>query len=396
MRKYKAVVIDLKGMRRTAVLTALTGIVAAGVIYASGRWILPSAGFGNRVIENVSPIVETATDTEKIADKVKSAAELAARLIFGFVPWSGDSVIESSSAVYGAAEEGGFIAVADNKTVPLQSGAADAAKVQKSIAKATDIPEERRAPIKSIDAAQKQPNSIGNETSYSIDVNAALAAKPDIDMSRQGPKILITHTHATEAYDPSGAEYYDTAASDRSINTDENVVAAGEAMAEIFSQRGIEVVHDTVLHDEPSFNGSYAHSLATVQEYIKKYPSIQIVFDVHRDSIVYDDKTKAKTVTEINGKPAAQLMFVVGTDEKGLYNPDWRENMTAALHFQKTISERYPTLMRHINLRRERFNGHTTHASMIIETGTSGNSLDEAIYSISLAAECIADYLNTL
>ena len=395
MRKYKAVVIDLKGMRRTAVLTALTGIVAAGVIYASGRWILPSAGFGNRVIENVSPIVETATDTEKIADKVKSAAELAARLIFGFVPWSGDSVIESSSAVYGAAE-GGFIAVADNKTVPLQSGAADAAKAQKPTAKATDIPEERRAPIKSIDAAQKQPNSIGNETSYSIDVNAALAAKPDIDMSRQGPKILITHTHATEAYDPSGAEYYDTAASDRSINTDENVVAAGEAMAEIFRQRGIEVVHDTVLHDEPSFNGSYAHSLAAVQEYIKKYPSIQIVFDVHRDSIVYDDKTKAKVVTEINGKPAAQLMFVVGTDEKGLYNPDWRENMTAALHFQKTISERYPTLMRHINLRRERFNGHTTHASMIIETGTSGNSLDEAIYSISLAAECIADYLNTL
>ena len=150
------------------------------------------------------------------------------------------------------------------------------------------------------------------------------------------------------------------------------------------------------MHDEPSFNGSYAHSLVTVQEYIKKYPSIQIVFDVHRDSIVYDDKTKAKVVTEINGRSAAQLMFVVGTDEKGLYNPDWRENMTAALHFQKAISERYPTLMRHINLRRERFNGHTTHASMIIETGTGGNSLDEAIYSISLAAECIADYLNTL
>lgn len=396
MRKYKAVVIDLKGIRRTAVLTAMTGIVAAGVIYASGRWILPSAGFDSRVIENVSPIVETATDTEKIADKAKSAAELVARLIFGFVPWNVDSVIESSSAVYGAAEEGGFIAVADNKAVPIQSGAADAVKVQKSAAKTTDIPEERRAPIKSIDAAQKQPNSIGNETSYSIDVNAALTAKPDIDMSKQGPKILITHTHATEAYDPSGAEYYDTAASDRSINTDENVVAAGEAMAEIFRQRGIEVVHDTILHDEPSFNGSYAHSLATVQEYIKKYPSIQIVFDVHRDSIVYDDKTKAKTVTEINGRPAAQLMFVVGTDEKGLYNPDWRENMTAALHFQKAISERYPTLMRHINLRRERFNGHTTHASMIIETGTSGNSLDEAVYSISLAAECIADYLNTL
>ena len=121
-----------------------------------------------------------------------------------------------------------------------------------------------------------------------------------------------------------------------------------------------------------------------------------MVFDIHRDSIVYDDNTKAKVLTEINGKPAAQLMFVVGTDQKGLYNPNWRENIKNAIHFQDAINQKYPTLMRHINLRQERFNAHTTNGSMIIETGSSGNSLSEAVYGLTLAAECIGDYLNSL
>ena len=89
-------------------------------------------------------------------------------------------------------------------------------------------------------------------------------------------------------------------------------------------------------------------------------------------------------------------MFVVGTDEKGLYNPDWRENLCAAIHFQTAITQKYPNLMRKINLRRERFNGHTTHASMIIEVGTSGNSLNEALNGIEAAGNCIANYLNSL
>ena len=104
----------------------------------------------------------------------------------------------------------------------------------------------------------------------------------------------------------------------------------------------------------------------------------------------------AKVVTEINGQKSAQLMFVVGTDENGLYNPDWRENMKFALKLQEKIDERYPDLMRYVNLRKNRFNGHTTRGSLIIEVGSSGNSLGEAKYGIRLAMECVADFLNGL
>lgn len=79
----------------------------------------------------------------------------------------------------------------------------------------------------------------------------------------------------------------------------ENVVAVGNEVTEIFNSRGIETLHDTALHDYPSFNGAYADALSSIEWYLSEYPSIQVVFDLHRDSIVYDDDTKAKVVTKI-------------------------------------------------------------------------------------------------
>lgn len=265
-----------------------------------------------------------------------------------------------------------------------------------------DDESEYNSDIKAINAGQnaKNPGSnqirIGNQTGYAIDIDKMLSEPVDIDMSVDGPKVLIVHTHATEAYAPDNAEKYNSQKSDRSMNVLENVVAVGDELAKYFNEKGIETLHDTALHDHPSFNGSYADSLSSVEWYMKEYPSIQIVFDLHRDSIVYDDGTKAKTVTKINGKNAAQLMFVVGTNDKGLYHPDWRENMKFALQLQDQIDQKYPNLMRYVNLRQERFNGHTSHGSVIIEVGTSGNSLKEAKYGMLCAAECIADYLNDL
>ncbi len=104
-----------------------------------------------------------------------------------------------------------------------------------------------------------------------------LAARPDINMNSDGPKVLITHTHATEAYAPNGAAFYDIKADDGAPIPKGTVVGVGNVMADVFKSHGIDVIHDTELHDEPSFNGSYAHSLAKVTEYKKQYPSIQVV-----------------------------------------------------------------------------------------------------------------------
>ena len=133
--------------------------------------------------------------------------------------------------------------------------------------------------------------------------------------------------------------------------------------------------------------------MKTAQAYLKKYPGIKMIIDVHRDAIVYGDGTKAKVLTEIDEKKAAQLMFVIGTNAGGLEHPLWEKNLCTAVKLQAAIEQKYPGLMRGINLRKERFNEHLTTGSMILEVGTSGNTLSESLYSAQLAAKVIADTL---
>lgn len=404
MQKYKTMIIDFKKILRSAATLFLAASVAAAAFFTIGRNTFGQRHSPDSIIMDNIPAMKTVDDKLSFAEYFNSAAKWVMRAFLGYVPNDGSSVIGGVLPVYSSVTDGRLISIASEATETRPADDPKPAKANSPVAETpvTDlgISEENRAPIKSIDAAQKLSNgvlaAIGNETSYGVDINDMLSSAPSIDMSGSAPKVLITHTHATESYASDGATAYDITASDRNEDKTENVVAVGTKMAEVFESRGIGVVHDEVLHDVPSFNGSYAHSLASVTEYMEKYPSIQIVFDIHRDSIVYADNTKAKVVTEINGERTAQLMFVVGTDENGLYNPNWRSNMKAALHFQRAVANKYPKLMRHINLRRERFNGHTSGASMIIEVGTSGNSLAEAERGITLAAECIADYLKSL
>ena len=57
-------------------------------------------------------------------------------------------------------------------------------------------------------------------------------------------------------------------------------------MAAVFRQAGFEVIHDTNLYDYPAYNGAYDRSKAAVKEWLEKYPTIQIILDVHRDALV--------------------------------------------------------------------------------------------------------------
>ena len=395
MRRYKAVVIDFRRIARRMGSLLLAVLTSATIFLGTGEILMKSADLPEQVLKSNIPVIDT--EDGEWRRKFEAFTGKGLTFLLGFVPTKGESVLKATVPVLAAASDSSLIRIANEPEHEPEQNTEEYVPVAEPL---PDIPEENRAPIKSIDGAQKisdkAPVAISNETAYSINVADMLSSDIDIDFQAEEPVILITHTHATESYAPTGAEVYDKTASDRSEDKNKNVVAVGRRMKEVFEEKGIKTVHDEILHDASSFNGSYAHSLKAVEEYMEKYPSIQIVFDIHRDSIVYEDKTKAKVVTEINGRKAAQLMFVVGTDANGLYNPNWRSNMKAALHFQTQIAGKYPKLMRYINLRRERFNGHTSGASMIIEVGTSGNSLDEALFSIELAAECIADYLMSL
>lgn len=233
---------------------------------------------------------------------------------------------------------------------------------------------------------------IGGSCSYPVDKQALLLAPSALDFSLDGPKVLIVHTHSSEAYTPESGMEYDASDPLRTEDADRSVIRVGTEICRILEQNGIETLHDTTLNDYPTYSGAYDRMLSIITGYTEKYPSIQMVLDVHRDAAVNPDGTQVAFSTVLNGEKSAQIMFVVGTDEGGLSHPNWHENLGNVLKLQAILNEQSPTLCRDVDLRFERFNAHTAPGAMLVEFGSTGNTLSEAL----CAARHFADGLVTV
>lgn len=375
---YKTVVIDLRRIIKQGTKTA--------VLFLSASVILSFLFFSFK------------TDIFNKDFNLKSPASAFFKIIFGFDPKDEASVMKSALPFMASVENSPLFAYSNEAKEAYNPEGADTKETDPE-PKGT---EGKRLPIKAIDSSQNKnlANSgqkilIKNETSYGVNVSDMLSSGTPFKFDKKGPQILILHTHATESYSPEGENSYNSAESDRTTDINNNMIKVGEEMAEIFKENGVEVIHDKTLHDYPNYNGSYGASLKTAEGYLKKYPSIKMVLDIHRDAIVYTDGTKAKVLCTINGKNSAQLMLVIGTDAGGLFHPNWRKNMQTAVNIQAAAEKKYPGLMRGINLRKERFNEHLTAGSMIIEVGTSGNTLSEAVVGAKCIAGIIAEELSS-
>lgn len=232
---------------------------------------------------------------------------------------------------------------------------------------------------------------LDNDTYYTIDTGELLDGGFRLPLDSAGYQILIIHTHATEAYTPTADEPYEAEENCRTTDPEHSVIRVGQELADALSAQGLSVLHDTALHDHPSYNGSYNRSGAAIEEYLEAYPTIRIVIDLHRDALE-DGDTVYRTDAGIDGADAAQMMFVMGTDVN-LDHPDWQENLKLALTLQSAVAERWPTLMRPIVLCDYRYNQQLTPGSLLLEVGTSGNTLEEALTAADLFAEAVGPLL---
>ncbi len=237
--------------------------------------------------------------------------------------------------------------------------------------------------------------AIKNETAYSVDAQELLRRGPSLRLPAEGPQILILHTHGSEAYTPAGLDRYEANDNRRTADERCSVIRVGDELAAIFEQAGLRVLHDREIYDYPSYTGSYTRSGEAVERYLAEYPNIAVVLDLHRDALGADGVVY-KTMAEEEGTVASQIMLLSGSDESGLSHPDWRENLSLALYLQERVSMRHPTLMRPVSLVPQRYNQHLTHGSLIIEVGSSGNTLQEALAAIRLFGEAAAPALAEL
>lgn len=101
-------------------------------------------------------------------------------------------------------------------------------------------------------------------------------------------------------------------------------------------------------------------------------------------------------MADVNGERTAQVMLVMGSNDNGLSHDHWKENLTLAVQLQLQLNEDWPTFARPISLRAGRYNQQLTTGSILVEVGSHGNTLQEALGAARRFAQSAAEVLSTL
>ncbi|MGN1165726.1 MAG: stage II sporulation protein P [Lachnospiraceae bacterium] len=236
--------------------------------------------------------------------------------------------------------------------------------------------------------------TVDSSTSVSAkDLDAEKLLKKDmtIDKETKGPKILIYHTHSQEDFKDS-----------KKGDTKTTIMGMGAYLAELLNDTyGIETMHHTGVYDliNGEMDRSKAYQLAEeqVSKILKENPSVEIVIDLHRDGVGND----THLVTEIDGKPTAQIMFFNGmsrTKANGdiayLYNPYIQDNLAFSLQMQILATKLYPGFTRHIYLKSYRYNMHLKPKTLLIEAGAQTNTVEEMRNAMVVLARVLNECVN--
>lgn len=225
-----------------------------------------------------------------------------------------------------------------------------------------------------------------NFTNFKIDIDELLKKPLNLSFSKKGPKVLIYHTHTTESYVIKESDLGKKDVPSHNTNPRYNVVRVGEELTRNLEKKGIETLHNGTVHK------NYSASIGTIKSYMKSHTSIQVFIDLHRDA-VGEDKPKLRMVKKINGKNAAQIMFVVGADGT-LPHPEWKENLKFVLKLQQKLNEKYPGLAKPVWIVAKRYNQQVSNQAILIEVGGDGNLLSECLESTKYLAEALDEVMS--
>lgn len=227
---------------------------------------------------------------------------------------------------------------------------------------------------------------IKNETDYELTQDML---KPDITIENKN--IVLFHTHSCESYTSSEKYSYTPTGTYRTTDLNFTVTRVGTELENQLKQYNYNVVHSTSYHDYPAYNGSYTRSLETVENILQTTPS-DIVMDVHRDAV--GSRSDYAPIVKIGENDvAAQIMFVIGTNNGGLWHPNWNQNLKFAIKVQEKAEEMYPGLFKPIMLTKSRYNQHAAKYASIIEVGATGNTLEQCLTSMKYLAKVMDEVL---
>ncbi|MEG2297302.1 MAG: stage II sporulation protein P [Clostridium sp.] len=187
------------------------------------------------------------------------------------------------------------------------------------------------------------------------------------------PQILIYHTHSQEEFADYGTG-----------NREATIMGVGTYLTGLLEQKGYCVIHDTSVYDlrdgKLDRSKAYTYALEGITEILTKYPSIEVVLDIHRDGV----KAGTHLVQTINGKQTAPIMFFNGTSQtpsgpiESLKNPYKADNMAFSFQMKLCAEAYFPGFTRKIYLKGLRYNMHLRPRSALIEVGAQTSTYQEA------------------
>ena len=220
----------------------------------------------------------------------------------------------------------------------------------------------------------------------SIDRVSVSLLSRGLDLRGNEPRILIYHTHTTEAYTATEASPYVQTSAYRTADASKSVLAVGEALAErLRTQYGFAVLHDTTDHEPPSLKTAYDRSEMTMRSCLAQYPSLVLFIDIHRDA-----SSDASDYVLVDGCPTARLMCVVGQGTKYAEKPDFDHNYALAASLTEHLRHVDGRLGRDVRVKTGRYNQHVGQLSLLVEVGHNANTLEQALNAVPILAESLA------
>lgn len=196
------------------------------------------------------------------------------------------------------------------------------------------------------------------------------------------PVVGLYYTHTAESFVPSSGVTH------KPGGQRGDIVDVGAALAKKLTTYGIGTVQNTTIHDYPSFMKAYGASEVTVKSMLAENPSLQMIFDIHRDA-----EKRENYIATINGVAVARMMIIVTTGQQGLVQPHWQQNHAFAKLIDAKLNQRYPGLSRGIRLDDWRYNQQLHPRALLIEVGCQENSKEEAERGIELFGDIVAEII---
>lgn len=211
----------------------------------------------------------------------------------------------------------------------------------------------------------------------------------------EDPLVYIYQTHNYESFIPELEAVFPDKVfnNDSSIHETINITLVGKRLSTALKQRNINNIIDTndnqkeLKKEGMSYFDAYKVTRGNLEEALKQYPTIQMAFDLHRDS-----SSRNFTTMDIDGKDYAKIAIIVSEGDAG--NPHYEKNKEFAAQFHKDINDKYPGLSRGIfsktfETTKNHYNQDLLTQSVLIEIGGTENTLEEMYNTVEALANTI-------